>query len=352
MKLLLHTCCAPCSVYCIKSLRKEGIEPVVYWFNPNIHPYIEYKTRRDTLKEYTKSIGINAIFDENYGLREFCKNVIDDLENRCVKYCYRVRLEQTAKYAKENGYDTFSTTLLISPYQNHEALKKIGEEMAEKYGLTFLYRDFRSGFKEGQTEARELGLYMQKYCGCVFSEKNSNYNHIKNDKNESLKTNRITEKKIRLDRDFTNLELKPYRNGNQEEIKFIYNLKKEAYQNYVEKIYGEWNEENQKKLFNKFMKENSKNIELIYVNSELVGFYNGKIKDDKSFEIGNICIMPKYQNKGIGTAVLKEILFENNNRDIILQCFKENSAINLLEMMGFKKKTETQTHYIMKKNRM
>ena len=146
-------------------------------------------------------------------MKEFCKNVVDDLENRCVKYCYRVRLEQTAKYAKENGYDTFSTTLLISPYQNHEALKKIGEEMAEKYGLTFLYRDFRSGFKEGQTEARELGLYMQKYCGCVFSEENSNYNHIKNDKNESLKTNRITEKKIRLDRDFTNLELKPYRKG-------------------------------------------------------------------------------------------------------------------------------------------
>ena len=171
MKLLLHTCCAPCSVYCIKSLREEGIEPTVYWFNPNIHPYMEYKARRDTLKEYTKSIGVNAIFEENYGLREFCKNVIDNLENRCVKYCYRVRLEQTAKYAKENGYDTFSTTLLISPYQNHEALKQIGEEMAEKYGLTFLYRDFRPGFREGQNEARELGLYMQKYCGCVFSER-------------------------------------------------------------------------------------------------------------------------------------------------------------------------------------
>ena len=101
---------------------------------------------------------------------EFCKNVVDDLENRCVKYCYRVRLEQTARYAKEHGYDTFSTTLLISPYQNHKALKKIGEEMAEKYGLNFLYRDFRPGFREGQAEARELGLYMQKYCGCVFSE--------------------------------------------------------------------------------------------------------------------------------------------------------------------------------------
>ena len=170
MKLLMHTCCAPCSVYCIDALKEEGIEPTIYWYNPNIHPYMEYKARRDTLKEYTKSIGVNAIFDENYGLREFCKNVVDDLENRCVKYCYRVRLEQTAKYAKENGYDTFSTTLLISPYQNHEALKKIGEEMAEKYGLIFLYRDFRIGFREGQAEARELGLYMQKYCGCVFSE--------------------------------------------------------------------------------------------------------------------------------------------------------------------------------------
>ena len=170
MKLLLHTCCAPCSVFCIKSLRKEEIEPTVYWFNPNIHPYMEYKARRDTLKEYTQSINVQAIFEENYGLREFCKNVIDDLENRCVKYCYRIRLEQTAKYAKENGYDTFSTTLLISPYQNHEALKQIGEEMAQKYGINFLYRDFRPGFREGQNEARELGLYMQKYCGCVFSE--------------------------------------------------------------------------------------------------------------------------------------------------------------------------------------
>ena len=177
MKLLMHTCCAPCSVYCIDELRSENIEPTVYWFNPNIHPYMEYKARRDTLKEYTKLIGVQAIFEENYGLREFCKNVVDDLENRCVKYCYKVRLEQTAKYAKENGYDTFSTTLLISPYQNHEALKQIGEEMAQKYDITFLYRDFRPGFREGQVKARELGLYMQKYCGCVFSEEMRYNNH-------------------------------------------------------------------------------------------------------------------------------------------------------------------------------
>ena len=178
MKLLMHTCCAPCSVYCIESLRKEKIEPTLYWYNPNIHPYMEYKTRRDTLKQYSEMINVQAIFEEEYGLKEFCKNVVNDLENRCSNYCYRVRLEQTAKYAKENGFDTITTTLLVSPYQKHDVLKEQGEEIAKKYGLGFLYRDFRIGFREGQAKARELGLYMQKYCGCIFSEEDR-YLHAK-----------------------------------------------------------------------------------------------------------------------------------------------------------------------------
>lgn len=181
MKLLLHTCCAPCSVYCVDSLRKEQIEPTIYWYNPNIHPYMEYKARRDCLKEYCKQIKLNAIFEEEYGLDEFCKNVIGDLQNRCTNYCYKMRLEQTAKYAKENGYDAISTTLFVSPYQKHEQLKEISEEIAKKYGVELLYRDFRVGFREGQAKAREIGLYIQKYCGCVFSEE-SRYNcHIKKD---------------------------------------------------------------------------------------------------------------------------------------------------------------------------
>ena len=186
MKLLMHTCCAPCSVYCIDTLRGEGIEPTIYWYNPNIHPYMEYKARRDTLKEYTKSLKLNAIFEEEYGLDEFCKNVIGDLQNRCLNYCYKVRLEQTAKYAKEHGYTHFSTTLLVSPYQNHEGLIKVANEMAEKYNVEFLYRDFRVGFREGQAKARELGLYMQKYCGCIFSEEDRYNKQIKRDKNNSL----------------------------------------------------------------------------------------------------------------------------------------------------------------------
>ncbi|MNS98083.1 hypothetical protein D3C72_1324380 [compost metagenome] len=170
MKLLLHTCCAPCSIYCIDSLRDEGIEPTLYWFNPNIHPFTEYKQRRDTLEIYASKINAKVVFDEEYGLREFCKNVIVDLKNRCLNYCYKVRLEKTVKYAKENGYDSFSTTLLVSPYQDHEGLKKICEELSNKYNISFIYRDFRIGFRIGQDKARELDLYMQKYCGCVFSE--------------------------------------------------------------------------------------------------------------------------------------------------------------------------------------
>lgn len=170
MKLLLHTCCAPCSVYCIDSLRKENIEPTVYWYNPNIHPYMEYKARRDCLKEYTKSIGINAIFEEDYGLDEFCKNVSNSLNTRCVEYCYPVRLRKTFEYAKQNGFDSVSTTLLYSIYQKHDFIKAYCEKLAKEYGIEFLYRDFRYGFWVGHDKARELGLYMQKYCGCIFSE--------------------------------------------------------------------------------------------------------------------------------------------------------------------------------------
>ena len=182
MKLLMHTCCAPCSVYCIESLREEGIEPTVFWYNPNIHPYMEYKARRDTLKEYTQNIEVQAIFEEDYGLDEFCKNVIGDLKNRCVDYCYKVRMEKTAQYAKEHGYDSFTTTLLVSPYQKHEELVKICEELDKKYEINFVYRDFRVGFREGQAKAREMGLYMQKYCGCIFSEEDRYSKQIEKDK--------------------------------------------------------------------------------------------------------------------------------------------------------------------------
>ena len=142
-KTLLHTCCAPCSVACIHTLREEGIEPVSYWYNPNIHPYQEYKARRDTLMAYAPSVDVELIVQEDYGLRQFCRAVAEDIDHRCGK-CYGMRLEQTARYAAEHGFDSFSSTLFVSPYQNHELLRQVAEEMASRY--------------------------MQKYCGCVFSE--------------------------------------------------------------------------------------------------------------------------------------------------------------------------------------
>ncbi len=170
MKLLMHTCCAPCSVYCIDTLRKEGIEPTLYWYNPNIHPYTEYKARRDCLKEYANSINVQAIFEEDYGLDEFCREAVKDLKARCTNYCYPVRLRKTFEYAKENGYDTVTTTLLYSIYQKHDFIKAYMEKVSKEFGIDFLYRDFRVGFWEGHQKAHDIGLYMQKYCGCIFSE--------------------------------------------------------------------------------------------------------------------------------------------------------------------------------------
>lgn len=177
MKLLMHTCCAPCSVYCIDELRKNGIEPTLYWYNPNIHPYTEYVKRKDCLKEYSKKINVKAIFEDEYGLDVFCKNVVENINARCVNYCYPVRLRKTFEYAKANGYDTVTTTLLYSIYQKHDFIKKLMEDLSKEFGINFLYIDFRKGFWQGHQKAIEQGLYMQKYCGCIFSEEMRYNNH-------------------------------------------------------------------------------------------------------------------------------------------------------------------------------
>ena len=169
MKLLLHICCAPCSIMCIETLRGEGIEPVGFWDNPNIHPFTEFRMRRNTLVDYAREIGLSLIVEGGYGLRPFLEAVGGDFDGRCPT-CYRLRMRSAARYAAENGFTHFTTTLLISPYQNHELMKEVAQRAGEIYGVEFLYRDFRPWFKEGQEKARELGFYMQKYCGCVFSE--------------------------------------------------------------------------------------------------------------------------------------------------------------------------------------
>jgi len=188
LNLLLHCCCAPCSVSCVKDLRSEGIEPHLFWYNPNIHPYTEYNSRHECFCKFADNENLNLSHIDEYGLRSFLREVIPEIKQdsripRCQK-CYRMRLEKTAVFALQEGYSAFSTTLLISPYQDHDAIKRIGEETAKKYGVEFFYRDFRPLFREGQTAARSSGMYMQKYCGCIFSEE-ERFSKIKNDKSEN-----------------------------------------------------------------------------------------------------------------------------------------------------------------------
>lgn len=169
MKILMHICCGPCSVMCIRRLREEGHELTGFWYNPNIHPFTEYQSRKDSLKLLAEGVGLPMIWRDEYGLKAFTRMVIDDLDNRCGK-CYRERLKAVANAAKAGGFDAFTSTLFISPYQKHELLKATAEAVAVEVGIPFYYVDFRPDFREGQKIAREWPLYMQKYCGCIFSE--------------------------------------------------------------------------------------------------------------------------------------------------------------------------------------
>ena len=169
MNTLLHICCAPCANQPIEVLRTDGFEVTGFWYNPNIHPFTEYRARRNCLREYAAAIDLKLIERDDYGLRPFVRAVAEDIEHRCGK-CYEMRFFEAARQAKELGFDSFTSSLFISPYQNHELMRQTAERAAAEYGVEFLYRDFRPYFHAGQDKARELGFYMQKYCGCVFSE--------------------------------------------------------------------------------------------------------------------------------------------------------------------------------------
>ena len=171
MKLLLHCCCAPCALSCVGQLCKDGIEPGLFWYNPNIHPYTEYSSRYSSLAEFAAEKNLKMQTLGGYGLKDFITAVFAQMARpaRC-EICYGLRLEKTAAFAAENGYQAFSTSLLGSPYQDHETIRRFGEEAAAKYGITFFYSDFRACFYESKTAARSRGMYMQKYCGCIFSE--------------------------------------------------------------------------------------------------------------------------------------------------------------------------------------
>lgn len=169
MKLLLHVCCAPCTTFTLRKLREMNIDVSGYFYNPNIHPYREFKKRLATLRDFALREDLVLEIDNEYGLTEYLRQVVFHEKERCT-ICYRMRLEKTAIQALKSGADAFSTTLLYSRYQDHAAIKETGKEMAEKYGIEFYYDDFRVGWQEGIDRAVAMDLYRQPYCGCIYSE--------------------------------------------------------------------------------------------------------------------------------------------------------------------------------------
>jgi predicted adenine nucleotide alpha hydrolase (AANH) superfamily ATPase len=170
-KILLHTCCGPCFLGVWEDLGKSGLSVTSLFYNPNIQPQAEYLKRKENLQR--AALGkVGDILEIGYDPEEHAAAIQGqeaEFPKRCLN-CYRLRLREAAREAKEKKFDLFSTTLLISPYQQHEELKKIGQQVGEEAGIEFYYQDWRPNFREGQRVAKEAGIYRQKYCGCRYSK--------------------------------------------------------------------------------------------------------------------------------------------------------------------------------------
>jgi len=169
-RILLHTCCANCAVFPLKRFEELQAEVFGFFYNPNIHPFQEYRRRLETVESFFRSRSVKLIVQDEYDLEGFLRGVVFREEDRCA-YCYHRRLEVAARMAKKGEFDAFTTTLLQSKHQNHDMIKQTGDALGRRFGIPFYYEDFRLGWKEGIEESKKIGLYRQHYCGCIYSEK-------------------------------------------------------------------------------------------------------------------------------------------------------------------------------------
>ena len=168
-KLLAHVCCAHCAAYTVEHWRREGYAVSGFWYNPNIHPYLEHQQRLESMKSLAQQVNLPLLVNGGYGIIEYFRCVVGHETERC-RYCVRLRLSKTAEIAREQGYDAFTTTLLISPQQKHDTIREIGQKIAGEQGVEFNYVDLRKHYSDSRHFTKPLGLYRQQYCGCVYSE--------------------------------------------------------------------------------------------------------------------------------------------------------------------------------------
>jgi len=168
----LHACCANCAIHPVRSLRDRGVEPSLLWFNPNIHPLEEYHRRLQALWRLQERWALRVLYRAEYGLKDFLRAVGEDTQEgaRC-RACYRLRLLETARLAKALRMDAFGSTLLSSPYQKFDIILAAAQEAEALHRVPFYFEDFRGGYREALGVGKQMGLYRQRYCGCIFSER-------------------------------------------------------------------------------------------------------------------------------------------------------------------------------------
>lgn len=184
MSVLLHICCGPCTTYPLEVLKGEGIQVHGYFYNPNIHPYQEFRKRLEAVEQLASRTNLPVEYCREYGLRDYLRKVVFNEESRCG-LCYDMRLREVVVKAKKMGADAFTSTLLYSRYQNHDLIRRIAEDLAEEHKIPFLYYDFRQGWQQGIEMSREMNLYRQPYCGCIYSEQERYDKHFRKNKSDA-----------------------------------------------------------------------------------------------------------------------------------------------------------------------
>jgi predicted adenine nucleotide alpha hydrolase (AANH) superfamily ATPase len=170
-RILLHTCCGPCSTYTIDRLREEGFQVTGFWYNPNIHPFMEHQKRLASMERYADSASLPLQCAEGYEMLDFLRMVVGhEAHGERCSLCYAMRLMRTAEEAARQGFDAFTTTLLISPHQDQDKIREVGTAAAARHGVDFHFENLRKGWSERGRLTREHDLYRQQYCGCIYSE--------------------------------------------------------------------------------------------------------------------------------------------------------------------------------------
>jgi predicted adenine nucleotide alpha hydrolase (AANH) superfamily ATPase len=167
--LLLHCCCAHCAAYTVDYWRRQGYSVRGYWYNPNIHPYMEHQARLEAMKSLAEQLDLPLVIADGYDIYEYFRRVAGDEAGRCCQ-CFRLRLSTTAVTTRETGLNAFSTSLLISPHQQHELLCQVGRELAGETGIEFVYADLRKRYSESRRITKGRQLYSQQHCGCLYSQ--------------------------------------------------------------------------------------------------------------------------------------------------------------------------------------